>query len=122
LIDYARSWIHNNIDTPLPSHVYEEILETVPEDLESLADLFDALYSDINDESDDIAILAKLLSIQARAHMEIADFVLAEIAYEKRQTPNEKYNFFSQEEYEEQTKALDTPVESNIIIFPGKRV
>lgn len=125
LSDYAPSWMRKNLNAPLPSYVYEEILETVPEDLESLADLMDALYVDIDDETNEISILIKLLSIQARAHMEIADFVLAEIAYEKKITtqPEARENLnFTYEGYditahqEEETKATD-----NIIVFPGTR-
>lgn len=121
LTDYARSWMRKNIHSPLPSHVYEEILETVPEDLESLADLLDALFMDIDDESNEMSVLTKLLSIQARAHMEIADYVLAEIAYEKNQTPNEKYSFMAHDEYEEGTNETASTGGDNIILFPGGR-
>ena len=121
LADYARGWMRKNINSPLPSHVYEEILETVPEDLESLADLLDALFVDIDDEAHELSVLTKLLSIQARAHMEIADYVLAEIAYEKGQTPNEKYSFMPREEYEQGASETASAGSDNIILFPGGR-
>ena len=67
---------------PMPTEVFEQTLKTVPEDLEALADLMDALCGDIDNEHSSTSILASLLSIQARAHMEIAEYILAEMQRE----------------------------------------
>ena len=122
LNEYAPSWMRNNLNAPIPSHVYEDILETVPEDLEGLADLLDALGADLNETDSACATLASLLSIQARAHMEIADFVLAEIAYEKQedhvkkaQTPD-----FSYQSVTPKTES-NSFAGDNVIVFPRAR-
>lgn len=124
LADYGPTWLRNNLNAPIPSHVYEDILDTVPEDLESLADLLDALEADLNEENSSTARLARLLSIQARAHMEIADFILAEIAYEKQtsgqRTQEPNFGFASvQNEKEETTGQAGNFAGDNIIVFPG---
>ncbi len=121
LEDYGPKWLRHNLNAPIPSHVYEEMLDTVPEDLEALADLMDALHSDLDEEETPIAALLKLLSIQARAHMEIADFVLSEIAYEK-QSDKEKSTgpSFGYASHKEEPKKVETRfVGDNIIVFPG---
>jgi hypothetical protein len=125
LTHYGPRWVRNNVNAPISTAHYEEILETVPEDLESLADLLDALQADLNDEFSNITSLAQILSIQARAHMEIADFVLAEIAYEKqsmgksRQTPNFGYNTDIEENSETPAQNEQSFAGDNIIVFPG---
>ncbi len=118
--DYAPNWMHKNINTPMPSHVYEEILETVPEDLEGLADLMDALYADIHNDNHEIATLLKLLSIQARAHMEIADFVLAELVYERNKDGKEDVGFiYAGRNMNEKNTTAKENLGDNIIVFPG---
>ena len=123
LADYGPSWLHNNLNAPIPSYVYEDILDTIPEDLEGLADLIDALYAELGEENSPIATLARLLSIQARAHMEIAEFVLAEIAYEKQvydakeEKPN--FGFDTREIHTEETINKYNFAGNNIIVFPG---
>lgn len=118
LADYGPSWLHNNLNAPIPSYVYEEILDTVPEDLECLADLIDVLYAELGEENSPIALLARLLSIQARAHMEIAEFVLAEIAYEKQtdeqKAQEPKFGYAST-----QSETTESFAGDNIIVFPG---
>jgi hypothetical protein len=111
--EYGPTWLHHYKAGPMPTDVFESILETVPEDLEALADLMDALIADIDLNQSSAICLANLLSIQARAHMEISDFILDEIAYEKA---------------EERTQQLDQSKNQlnlehlqgdNIILFPG---
>ena len=121
LEDYAPNWLRHNVNSPIPSHLYEEILYTVPEDLEALADLMDALRADLNEQGTAIDTLLKLLSIQARAHMEIADFVLSEIAYEK-QSDQEKSEgpSFGYGSYSDKAEQTETQFGGdNIILFPG---
>ena len=120
LADYAPSWLRNNLNAPIPSHVYEDILETVPEDLESMADLIDALAADLGEESSACAVLAQLLSIQARAHMEIADFVLAEMAYEKQTNKQEdREPSFDYSAHTEETGESGSFAGDNVILFPS---
>ena len=63
----------------MPSDIYASILCTVGEDLEALADLMDALCADLDIVNEATPILCNLLSVQARAHIEITEFILAEI-------------------------------------------
>lgn len=120
LAEYGPSWLRNNLNAPIPSHVYEDVLETVPEDLESLADLMDALSADLDEINSASTILAQLLSIQARAHMEIAEFVLAEIAYEKEIFAQKTgaVQIDRMEQNMAENAALDFEGD-NIILFPG---
>lgn len=118
--EYGPIWLRNNLNAPISPSTYEEILDTVPEDLEALADLMDALQADLNDENDPCVILAKLLSIQARAHMEIADFVLAEIAYEKQSMDKKDAPSFGYQSVEaERAQPTEQFAGDNIIVFPG---
>jgi len=78
LADYAPAFIRDVKRGSLPEENFLDVLETVPEDLEALADLLDALIADIEDDLSTISTLAGVLSIQARAHMEIANYILEE--------------------------------------------
>ncbi|MCI5060648.1 MAG: hypothetical protein MRY79_06220 [Alphaproteobacteria bacterium] len=82
---YGPTWLADHKKGPgaLSREHYEEILRTVPEDLEGLADLMDALSADMEDQDPAITDLTNLLSIQARAHIQITEFVLEEIAREQ---------------------------------------
>lgn len=121
LQDYGPKWLHHNLNAPISSHLYQEILDTVPEDLEALADLMDALRSDLDEKDTPMAMLLKLLTVQARAHMEIADFVLAEIAYEKQsdQEKNAGPSFGFGPHTEPPKEAEPLFAGDNIIVFPG---
>ena len=120
---YGLQWLRNNLNAPISSALYADILDTVPEDLEALADLLDALQSDLDDETLSLSKLAKLLSIQARAHMEIADFVLAEIAYEKQKGHQKEQmpDFGYQTEPAPKAESTERFAGDNIIVFPGTR-
>ena len=114
--DYGPTWLRYFKNGPMSPDAFEAVLETVPEDLEALADIMDALCSEIEDENCTTALLANLLSIQARAHMEISDYILSEMAFEKSQTqenietvPQQQANVIDMEAYRG----------SNILLFPG---
>ena len=119
IIEYGPTWLRHYQNPPIAPEIFEEILETVPEDLEALADLMDALCADLNNTGAPIISLANLLSIQARAHMEIAGYILAEIALEKA----------SGKQTEDGTDSgggadlidMGTYKDSNIVLFPGTR-
>ena len=77
--DYGPEWLANFNKGPVDEHMLHNVLRHVPEDLEILADLLDTLQAGLSEQQGPLAILCKVLSIQARAHMEIADFILKEI-------------------------------------------
>lgn len=116
--EYGPTWLRHYKGNAMSPDAFEIILETVPEDLEALADLMDALCADLGDKNESSTALSNLLSIQARAHMEIATFVLAEMEFEKT----------SEGAIETEEGALpptnelidmDAYTGKNIIIFPG---
>ena len=72
----------------MPPKMYARILETIPEDLEAMADLLDSLSADMQDYglmNSGCYALGDIFSVQARAHMEIAMFILEEIDAEEKQ-------------------------------------
>lgn len=77
--DYGPDWLTNYSNGPLDEDRLFETLRHVPEDLESIADLLETLRFGIPDTNDPAARLCDILAIQARAHMEIADYILKEI-------------------------------------------
>lgn len=82
ICDYGPEFIRDLKRGSLPEADFIKILETVPEDLEAMADLLDAVSAEIEDEESSIVIICHLLSIQARAHMEIANYILEESGYQ----------------------------------------
>lgn len=129
---YGPNWIRHHKNEPMPAENYARLLNDVPEDLEALADIMDALCSDIEDEglSDNYntaVAIAQLLSIQARAHMEIADYLLLEIQNENMvesgdgaliDTENKVGNMLNMTPPTAENKAIN----NNIILFPIDRV
>jgi hypothetical protein len=77
--DYGPEWLMNFRKGPLDEDTLRDTLKHVPEDLESLAELLEALQASLADETGSLSKLCRILSIQARAHMEIADFILSEL-------------------------------------------
>ncbi len=118
LEEYGSTWLHHHRTGPMPENDFESILQTVPEDLEAMADLMDALIADLNEDNSNITLLGNLLSIQGRAHMEIADYILTEIEYERLLSATDQ-----QEERAGQRDQidLDAHIGNNIIVFPGAR-
>ncbi len=116
--DYGPTWLRHYKNGPMAPETFESILDTVPEDLEAMADLMDALCADLENNGSATIILSNLLSIQARAHMEIADFILAEMAFDKATKKAEE----SGDSSLAPTKDLidmDAYTGNNILIFPG---
>ena len=112
--EYATRWIGHHNNAAISDEVLQNVMRHVPEDLESMADFLDVLCSEINNNNSNIVIIANILSIQARAHMEIADFILQEICYEEMITKEENgveptfYKPF----------VTETHQKDNIILFP----
>jgi hypothetical protein len=117
---YGATWLHHHTKGPMQENDFEAVLEDVPEDLEAMADLLDALCADLIEETDEessaTVLLGNLLSIQARAHMEIADYILAEIEFEKDVNKNAEQGLPAPER---EMIDLDAHVGNNIILFPG---
>lgn len=116
--EYGATWLHHYKSGPMSDNDFETILQTIPEDLEAMADLLDALCADLDEEGSAAVLLANILSIQARAHMEIADYMLSELAFEKSvQDAKEQDKPMPSQE----TIDLKAHVGDNIILFPGTR-
>lgn len=117
LRDYAPTWLRYKKDIPMPTEKYKEMLETIPEDLEALADIADALGAEMKDLNDPYYLgcftLISVFSIQARAHMEIANFILQEI---EKDRPIEDIIAPKDEDVEPSIEAGN-----NIILFPVER-
>ncbi len=110
--EYGALWLHHYSKNPMPTDVFETVLQTVPEDLEAMGDLLDALASEISVHEETAQSLSNLLSIQARAHMEIADFILAEIEFERAEEKADQKNMNTPFNME----LIDS---DNIILFPS---
>jgi hypothetical protein len=113
--DYAPDWLAHYHDHPVQGDDLYDLLSHVPEDLESLADLLESLQASIRDSLDPAHTLCSVLAIQARAHMEIADYVLSELENENIDAGQDRDMF--------ETPVLfagDQPG-SNIILFPIHR-
>lgn len=78
LQEYGPDWLSNYHGGPVNEDSLYDMLQTLPEDLEAMADLIDAMSSSIIRDS--IAQdLCAILSIQARAHMEVASYIIEEL-------------------------------------------
>lgn len=114
--EYGLTWLRHYKNVPMPTEVFESILETVPEDLEALADLMDALSADIGEGYTTVTTMANLLSVQARAHMEIANYILAELQLERsgQQTTQGGDGGMMEGDFID----MDAKNGNNIILFP----
>lgn len=112
--NYAPNWIYHHQHGPMQSEIYNSILSDIPEDLEALADIMDALAGDLDPEFENIQSLIYILSIQARAHMEIAEYLLLEMDIEKE--------IDDSEQDDAPAPKLNHANGDNIILFPIDRV
>jgi len=117
IAEYGPAWLHHHKQGPMPQDVYADVLQTVPEDLEALADLMDALCADLGSEGEATPILTNLLSVQARAHMEIAEFILAESAVDYNEMVEFTLDDVAPMDLEEVTPTH--AMGDNIILFPS---
>ncbi len=121
--DYAPEWLANYHQHPVQGDDLYDLLSHVPEDLESLADLLESLQASIRDPLDPSHTLCSVLSIQARAHMEIADYVLGELENEFVSEITDEDSFTKQVLFAHENKATHAQqtkgaVGDNIIMFP----
>jgi hypothetical protein len=80
--DYGPEWLANYHNHPVGGEKLFDLLCHVPDDLESIADLLDSLQAFIRDEDHPAHALCAVLAVQARAHKDIAEYVLEELANE----------------------------------------
>lgn len=113
--DYAPDWLAHYHDHPVQGEALYDLLSHVPEDLESLADLLESLQASIRDSLDPAHALCAVLSIQARAHMEIADYVLNELDNENMGLDEDRDTF------DAPTLFAEAQPGDNIILFPIHR-
>lgn len=113
--DYAPDWLAHYHDHPVQGDALYDLLCHVPEDLESLADLLESLQTSIRDTQDPAHTLCAVLAIQARAHMEIAEYVINELENETlgAEDAGDRFNM--------PTLFADETPGSNIILFPAHR-
>lgn len=78
LHEYGPEWLSNYHGGPVDESALYDMLSTLPEDLEGIADLLDAMNASITQDADAKG-LCEILSIQARAHMDIAEYILSEL-------------------------------------------
>jgi len=113
--DYAPDWLAHYHDHPVQGDALYDLLSHVPEDLESLADLLESLQASIRDSLDPAHTLCSVLAIQARAHMEIADYVLNELENESLGLDEDRDTF------EAPVLFANEQPGDNIILFPMHR-
>lgn len=77
--EYGPEWLANYHKNPAGGDDLYDLLRNVPEDLEAMAELLSALQSGIENEDHPAFTLCSVLSVQARAHMEIAAYVISEL-------------------------------------------
>ncbi len=111
LDEYGPDWLSNYHKGPVDEDKLFDMLQHIPEDLESLAELLDSISAAVRDPEDTVKQLCDILSIQARAHMEIADFILNEIAYEDGESQAGSYSVH-----------MVPDKADNVILFPIHRV
>lgn len=114
--DYAPDWLAHYHQHPIQGDDLYDLLSHVPEDLECMADLLESLQASLRDPLDPAHTLCSVLAIQARAHMEIADYVLTELE-------NEFIESVEGESTDSFTKEIlfagpEISPGSNIILFP----
>jgi len=121
--DYGPDFIKDLKRGTLAEKDFLDVLMTVPEDLEALADLLDALSSEYEDELAPVVTLANLLSIQARAHMEIANYILEEAGrIESEGMPSFSIQEKKPDTFEQEIQATaqkNISAGDNIILFPA---
>jgi hypothetical protein len=112
--DYASEWLANYNKHPVQGEDLFDLLCHIPEDLESIADLLESMQVMIGDDDHPAATLCSILAIQARAQMEIADYVLTELE-------NEAMDFDTAFD-----GVCEAPApmmyENNVVLFPVHRV
>jgi hypothetical protein len=116
--DYAPDWLAHYHSQPVQGDDLYDLLSHVPEDLECMADLLESVGASIRDEDHPAHTLCSILAIQARAHMEIADYVLSELENEHIE---EMEDFDDVCDVRPQVLFANEKPGANIILFPMHR-
>ncbi len=116
--DYAPDWLANYHNHPVCGDALYDLLSHVPDDLESLADLLETLQTSLKDPQDPAYTLCGILAVQARAHMEIADYVLSELDAEINEEITDHDGVCA---FPTPTLYADEQPGNNIILFPVHR-
>lgn len=118
--DYGPEWLANFHRHPIQGDDLFDLLCNVPEDLESLADLLESVQATLLNMDHPAYGLCAVLAIQARAHMEIADYVLGELENEALELEAE---MLGDGVCLDKAPILIGPQDgSNIILFPAHRI
>ncbi len=99
-----------------PKRLYE-LLEHLPEDLESIADLLDATIDELEEEHHLAAILADIICGQARMHQEVAEIELGQINPEAFNIKQEEMQLETPQSF---NTASAANLDDNVVVFPGK--
>ncbi len=116
---YGPEWLSHYHNAPMQGDDLYDLLCHIPEDLEAMADLLESVQTSIRNEDDPSHALCAVLAIQARAHMEIAEYVISELENEKI---GEEGDFDGVCAFESPALlAQQEPYVDNIILFPLHR-
>lgn len=87
--EYGPEWLLHAEGKPTvrDAKMIYDMLQLIPEDLECMADLIETVRAEISNENDQDIALCDILAIQARAHIEIAEYILED----SQKNPSEKY-------------------------------
>ena len=106
IADYAELWIDHAEKKNVDNNLVFDTLEQIPEDLEALAELIEVNLGGLRGTHEDLAGLAEILAVQARAQVLIADTFIDMFENETR----------------EETLVAEAPLiaeNDNVILFPG---
>lgn len=118
--DYGPEWLANFHRFPIQGDDLFDLLSNVPEDLESLADLLESVQAGMLNMDHPAHGLCGVLAVQARAHMEIADYVISELENEALELESE---MMGDGVCMDKVPALMGPAAGdNIILFPAHRI
>ncbi|MBP7720918.1 MAG: hypothetical protein KA155_00110 [Alphaproteobacteria bacterium] len=109
--DYAGLWLQNAENEDVAEHDALDALSNVSEDLEGLSDLLALAIDSLQSKNPDASALAKILSIQAKAHAVIADELFGALYAEVTgEIDDEKI-----------VSVIAGKMNDNVIPFPAKR-
>ncbi len=109
--EYGALWLaHERDPDSLADSAVEQTLAHIPEDLETMRDLLDALMADLEEDHCVAAILCDILSAQADYHKDLALVELAQINLRPAPRPAED---------SAPAPAATAEDTDNVIVFPG---
>lgn len=103
IADYAELWLDHAEHQTLDNNLVFDTLEQIPEDLEALAELLEMNIAALFSIDEQLAGIAEILAVQARAHVLIADTFIDML----------------DQAMEEELEAAPVAFNDNVIPFPG---